>query len=287
MVQLARSDIETTEVFDWQGIHLLHFRGSSCSQKTRIFLRLKGIDWKSHHVDLVRQENYSPWFLGINPRGLVPVLVHDGVVHIESNDILAYLEEQFPEPALLPADRRQEFDRLLREEDDLHLDLRALTMRFLFPKALVQRSQSSLNKYETNGTGTVNGEKDAHREVELAFWSDFGKQGITDEQVGKSVASFRSAYDELEANLEKHAYLAGDELSVVDIAWFIYTARLSETGYPFARVHPKVHQWFEKLRVRPEFAKEIENPLPVRAITGALRLLHRVQGKTLETVAGL
>ena len=90
------------EVLAWQGVHLLHFRGSSCSQKTRIFLNLKGIDWVSHHVDLARQANYEPWFLGINPRGLVPVLVHDGVVHIESNDILAHQEEAFPAPSLIP-----------------------------------------------------------------------------------------------------------------------------------------------------------------------------------------
>ena len=45
MVQLADSDISTKEVLDWQGIHLIHFAGSTCSQKTRIFLNLKGIDW--------------------------------------------------------------------------------------------------------------------------------------------------------------------------------------------------------------------------------------------------
>ena len=47
-------------------------------------------------VDLLTNENFRPWFLGINPRGLVPVLVHDGAVHIESNDIIQYLEKTFP-----------------------------------------------------------------------------------------------------------------------------------------------------------------------------------------------
>jgi hypothetical protein len=36
-----------------------------------------------HPVDLPGNENMQPWFLGINPRGLVPLLVHDGAVHIE------------------------------------------------------------------------------------------------------------------------------------------------------------------------------------------------------------
>jgi len=103
MVQLVESDIKTREVLDWKGVHVLHFMGSSCSQKLRVFLNLKGIPWESHHVDLMANENFRPWFLGINPRGLVPVLVHDGAVHIESNDIIAYLEKTFPQPRLVPA----------------------------------------------------------------------------------------------------------------------------------------------------------------------------------------
>ena len=48
MVQLADGDIKTREVLDWKGVHLFHFMGSSCSQKARIFLNLKGIPWESH-----------------------------------------------------------------------------------------------------------------------------------------------------------------------------------------------------------------------------------------------
>ena len=76
------------EVLGWKGVHVLHFMGSSCSQKLRIFLNLKSIKWEAHLVDLSTNENFSPWFLGINPRGLVPVLGHHGRVHIENNDII-------------------------------------------------------------------------------------------------------------------------------------------------------------------------------------------------------
>ena len=68
MVQLVDGDIKTREVLDWKGVHVLHFMGSSCSQKLRIFLNVKGIEWESHPVDLFTNENFQPWFLGINPR---------------------------------------------------------------------------------------------------------------------------------------------------------------------------------------------------------------------------
>ena len=127
MVQLVDGDIKTREVLGWKGVHVLHFMGSSCSQKLRVFLNLKNIPWQSHPIDLMGNENFQPWFLGINPRGLVPVLVHDGAVHIESNDIIQYLEQKFPSPRLIPAGHENEVATLLKHEDDLHLDLRTLS----------------------------------------------------------------------------------------------------------------------------------------------------------------
>jgi len=106
MVQLVDTDIRTREVLAWQGVHVLHFMGSSCSQKLRIFLNLKKIPWQSHPIDLPSNENMQSWFLGINPRGLVPVLVHDGAVHIESNDIILISKKDFRRRGLFrPATR--------------------------------------------------------------------------------------------------------------------------------------------------------------------------------------
>ena len=59
MVQLIDSDIKTREVLGWRGVHVLHFSGSSCSQKLRIFLNLKGISWESH-PSTPANENFQP-----------------------------------------------------------------------------------------------------------------------------------------------------------------------------------------------------------------------------------
>ena len=148
MVQLADGDIRTREVLGWKGVHVLHFMGSSCSQKLRIFLNLKGIPWQSHPIDLPGNENFQPWFLGINPRGLVPVLVDDGAVHIESNDIIQYLEKKFPTPKLIPAGHENEVAALLKHEDDLHLDLRTLSFRFVFAPPGPPKPAAALESYQ-------------------------------------------------------------------------------------------------------------------------------------------
>jgi glutathione S-transferase len=286
MVQLVDSDIKSREVLGWKGVHVLHFMGSSCSQKLRIFLNLKGIKWESHLVDLFTDENFGPWFLGINPRGLVPVLVHDGTVHIESNDIIQYLEKTFPTPKLIPAGHENEVAALLKHEDDLHLDLRTLSFRFVFAPHGPPKPAESLKSYAMNGSGTVQGSKDHDRELQIEFWERAAREGFTDERSRASAQKFRAEFDALDKRLAQHPYLMGDTLSVLDIAWFIYAHRLSLAGYPFPRLHPRVSTWVEKLRARPEFAKEIA--MPPESVT-RLEATHRAQakaGKTLEMVAG-
>ena len=115
MVKIPSGEIRTKEILDWKGIHLFHFRGSSCSQKLRIYLNLKKINWTPHSINLAAGKNYSDWFLGINPKGLIPVLVDNGHVEIESNDILEYLEKKFPETPLSPHSSQTEINKLLKD----------------------------------------------------------------------------------------------------------------------------------------------------------------------------
>jgi glutathione S-transferase len=286
MVQLVDSDVKTREVLDWKGLHVLHFMGSSCSQKLRVFLNLKGIPWQSHHIDLPANENFQPWFLGINPRGLVPVLVHDGAVHIESNDIITYLEKIFPTPRLIPAGHENEVAALLRHEDDLHLDLRTLSFRFVFAPPGPPKPAEALKSYAANGSGTVRGQIDRDKAIQIDFWERAAKEGFTDEQVRESAWKFRGEFGKMDNHLTREPYLMGKMLSVLDIAWLIYAHRLSLAGYPFERLHPHVAAWKARLVARPEFAKEIE---PLRHSKEQLETTRRAQvaaGKTLEAVAG-
>ena len=286
MVQLVDGDIKTREVLDWKGVHVLHFMGSSCSQKLRIFLNVKGIEWESHPVDLFTNENFQPWFLGINPRGLVPVLVDDGAVHIESNDIIQHLEQKFPTPKLIPSGHETEITALLKHEDDLHLDLRTLSFRFVFNPPGPPKPAVMLESYAANGTGTVRGVKDRDKEIQIDFWQRAAKEGFTDERARASAHKFRVAFDALDQLLAQRPYAMGDSLSVLDIAWLIYANRLSLGGYPFARLHPRVAMWMEKLRNRPEFSKEIAMPPEAATRLEATRRSQVEAGKTLEAVAG-
>ena len=138
-MKLDKIDIKTTEVLEWKGVHIFHFQGSACSQKLRIFLNYKNIDWVSHEVNLIKGDQFSEWYLGINPRGLVPTLVHNADVHIESNDIMTYLDQEFPNTKLFPTNLIDDIKKDLDYEDSLHFDLRRLTFRYIVPHFLVKK----------------------------------------------------------------------------------------------------------------------------------------------------
>ena len=84
-----------------------YFR-SSASYRVRIALNLKGLDAEQVSVHLVKNggEQFSENFRAVNSDALVPVLIDNDngeeLVLSQSLAIIEYLEEKYPQPALLP-----------------------------------------------------------------------------------------------------------------------------------------------------------------------------------------
>jgi len=280
-MKLPDNQVRTAEVRNWTGVHLLHFQASSCSQKVRILLAEKRIPWTSHPINLTRFENTTPWFLGISPRGVVPVLVHDGAVHVESNDIMEYLDAHLPSRArpFFPQrdDERRQVAESLGLEDSLHVDLRAITMGFMVPKALATKSAKRLTAYERNGA------PDARRATDVAWWRAFARDGITPAQARCSFRAFQAAFEGLEERLRDTPWFIGNRISVLEIAWFISIHRLVLAGYPLGR-HPRLRRHYEKLCRRPSFAREIDPGRLARLVLAGYRLYQRLGHRTLLEV---
>ncbi|WP_298284983.1 maleylacetoacetate isomerase [Novosphingobium sp.] len=80
---------------------------SSAAWRVRIALALKGLAWEAAAHDLSKGGQSAPGYLALNPQALVPALEVDGAVLTQSLAIIEYLDERWPEPALLPADHVQ------------------------------------------------------------------------------------------------------------------------------------------------------------------------------------
>ena len=278
-MKLLSSDIKTKEILDWKGVHLLNYQFSACSMKTRIYLNLKKIPFTSHQINLSAGENFSEWFQGINPRSLVPVLVHDGEVHIESNDILEYLEGCYREVPLIPKNKEEQIKELLKFEDNLHVDIRNITFKFLVPRFL---NKGKSVQPKAKNKATLNGELDSMDDVNRNFWEQYKKYGIKDEDARRSLIRFRTALEELNDQLEGNQYILGAELSLVDVAWFIYTTRIQHANYPLQRLHPNVFDWYERLYANNDFRKEVKRPLIMKLILYVHSLILRFKRRSIE-----
>ena len=274
-MKLDRSDIKTEEILDWKGIHLFHFSGSACSQKLRIFFNIKKINWNSHVINLIKQEQFSEWFLGINPRGLVPTLVHDGDVHIESNEIMAYLDDVYKDNKLFPIDLIDEINKDLAFEDSLHHDLRRLTFRYIIPHALGKKNPSTIDAKE-QFEGTIQGKADENKSKEILFWKNHYKNGITDDEIVESANKFKNIYEDFDKTLKNQKYLKGDEFTVVDLAWYVSTKRLAMAGIPIEK-YKNVQKWFSNLDNDENFKKEIKIDIPIKIIAVAIKIINKIK----------
>src|SRR5678815_4482205 len=83
-------------------IELYHNDMSVCAQKVRFTLGEKTLPWTSHHLNLRAGDQQKPEYVKLNPSAVVPTLVDDGNVVIESTVINEYLDDAYPEPGLRP-----------------------------------------------------------------------------------------------------------------------------------------------------------------------------------------
>lgn len=91
-------------------ISLYNYWRSSASHRVRIALGLKQIPYDYVAVNLASRDNHGAIYVAKNPLAQVPTLEitnDSGAVHrlFESMAIMEYLDEQFPDPPLLPKDR--------------------------------------------------------------------------------------------------------------------------------------------------------------------------------------
>ncbi|BBR52400.1 MULTISPECIES: maleylacetoacetate isomerase [Pseudomonas] len=85
-------------------MELFTYYRSTSSYRVRIALALKGLDYQALPVNLLKGEQRGAHYLALNPQGRVPALRTDGgELLVQSPAIIEYLEEVYPQPALLPA----------------------------------------------------------------------------------------------------------------------------------------------------------------------------------------
>ncbi len=257
-----------------QGLHLFHFNGAPCAQRVRFVLKEKALrrgkevvfdstspdalnadagTWISRHVSLIRKENMSESYARIHPDMVVPALVHDGRLYLESMDIIEYLDQAFAGPAFLPQDpdHRQETLALVEQAKTLHLSLRYVSFRWSLGRLgrLSAKEQQTLKQNASQGND---------KENLVSFYETYSNNGIPQQIFDEHLLKLYHALSTLDLQLrDGRPFLTGATLTMADVFWSMKLLRLLETGYRISTYHPNLYAWFERMARRPAFQQEV------------------------------
>jgi glutathione S-transferase len=230
---------------------LYDFGNSVCCQKVRITLRAKGLNWEPIKVDLFKTEQYDPRYLKLNPKGVVPTLVHDGKPVIESTLICEYVDATFPQPPqLIPADPwRQSRMRLWSKmvDEGLHDGVTEISFSAMFRERMKNMPPEVREKRFRN-VG------DPRRTDRFKSTYDYG---VKSPFVVHGIAAYERAFKMLEDTLSesKGPWIFGPNPTLADISLMPYAARLDYLGLLdlWIKDRPHVGAWWTTAREWPSF----------------------------------
>lgn len=228
---------------------LYHNDMSVCAQKTRMVLAHKGLEWESKHLDLRAGEQFSAEFRKINPKGLVPALVHDDKVVLESNAIVQYLDEVFAAPPLLPVDaveRAEARGWLIRLDAGLHEHIAVVSFCVAFRHQILQRhaTPESLQEFFAQI-------RDPSRR---AVMEDIVTNGLMSSRLLLAVFVYDKLLKDMTSCLAASGCLVGRELSLADFAMLPYIERLEQLQLSqWWESYPELGRWLARLRATPAY----------------------------------
>lgn len=241
-------------------LELYHHGSSVCAAKVRFALAEKQLDWTGHYVDILRGEQFSPEFLSVNPKAVVPVLVHDGRVIPESSVICEYLEEAFPAHPLFPPDpyaRAQVRQWTKAVDEELHPACSAVTYVVSHRHTILRNGAGDFESFLKAGAG----EGVSARTLKWQWI----QHGLEAPGAADNIRLYDRYLHKMQDALASGAWLVGDAFSMADVAMAGYVNRLCalamEGLWTGGRL-PRVEDWFDRVRGRPTFHPAFVRWLP-------------------------
>src|SRR5271170_425485 len=235
---------------------LYDFGNSVCCQKVRIALRAKGLEWQATRVDLFAAEQYDPKYLKLNPKGVVPTLVHDGKPVIESTLICEYIDQTFAQPPrLIPADPWQQSRMRLWSkmvDDGLFEGVTEISFSAMFRERMKNMPEETRRARFRN----VGDPRRTDR-----FKSTY-EHGVQSPFVVHAVAAYERAFKMLESTLaEGGPWILGVDPTLADINLMPLVARLDYLGLLdlWTEDRPRVQQWWAHASAWPYFKSGLSN----------------------------
>jgi glutathione S-transferase len=189
----------------------------------------------------------KPDYLKINPNGVVPTLVDDGNIIMDSSVICEYLDERYPQVRLTPDDlveraRMRAWMRFLEEVPTAAVRVPSFNMGFLPRFEGLDRKQFEAEQADV-------------RPIRKQFYRRMGTTGFKKEDVEASFEQLGNTCRRMEAALESGPWLLGAQYSLADIVVAPLIDRMADLGFSeiWDPEYPRVADWYARMRARPAF----------------------------------
>src|SRR4051812_36474996 len=230
-----------------RGLALLNAPASTCSQKVRMALFEKNLPWSDVRIDLRANEHLEDWYLALNPNAVVPTLVHDGRVVLDSSVINEYLDEVFPRVPLVPADP---YERARMRAWKAYIDeVPTPAIRVPSFNAFILKQWGTLSDAQFEQSVEA-------RTVRKHFYRKMGRAGFGKEDMQEALDRLRQTLERMEKSLKEGPWVNGGQLTIADLALVPTVVRLEDLR--LARLWsdlPGVADWYARIRARPSFAR--------------------------------
>ena len=233
-------------------IELFHHGSSVCAAKVRFALGEKGLKWQGRYLDILKGDQFDPSYMKLNPKAVVPTLLHGGLVIVESTVINEYLDDAFPDPALKPSNAAGRADMRLWSkavDEELHPACADITFASCHRHIIRRLPQDRFEEFlESTPPQSVTPHWHARKKEIVAL-------GFDAPGVAQSFRLYDGYLQKMENALADRPWLAGETLSLADIAVTPYVNRLDMLGMSemWTVKRPRVTDWFARITARTTF----------------------------------
>lgn len=233
-------------------LELLGGPTSTCCCKVHLTLVEKGQEVIEREVNVHKHQNLTDGYIEMNRDGMVPTLLHNGMVLVESSVIMRYLDRCFSELPLTPSDplESMRMDLLMKDLDEKYHNAIAFVSFSESSRdpggALTDAARIRLKSFD--GIPEPKRREQRRKSVLLGLLSDEGRCAC---------GFLETMIKDIDAALELGPYLAGDKYSLADAALTPYVHRLWLLGCEelWSRDRPRVQEWYARVKARPSFAE--------------------------------
>ena len=241
---------------------LYHHGSSVCAAKVRFHLAEKQLEWDGIYIDILKGEQFTPEFLAVNPKAVVPSLIHNDQVINESTVICEYLDNVWQDSSLHPKDpleyaKVRYWSKALDEE--LHPACGELTFAASHRHTLFKLGEKALQEFLDSTPDLSVTARWHERKKELV------QLGFDAPGADEKVKLYDLYLHKMEDALKQHDWLAGDRFTHADVGLTPYVNRLAMMSmskmWEDGRL-PHVEDWWQRITSRPTFKPNLLDWVP-------------------------